>query len=77
MKALTGAQEGDTLLIVADTHKVVCNVLGRLRLFIRDMYLTLDKDSLAFCWIEDFPMFELDEATGKLDFCHNPFSIIK
>ena len=77
VKALTGAQEGDTLLIVADTHKVVCNVLGRLRLFIRDMYLTLDKDSLAFCWIEDFPMFELDEATGKLDFCHNPFSIIK
>ena len=30
---------------------------------------------LAFCWIKDFPMFEQDEKTGKLDFAHNPFSM--
>jgi aspartyl-tRNA synthetase len=77
VKVLTGAKEGDTVLIVADSHKLSCGVLGKLRLFIKDTYLTLDTDSLAFCWIEDFPMFELDEATGKLDFCHNPFSIVK
>lgn len=72
----TWAQEGDTILFVADTYTVVTTALGRLRTFIRDTYLTIDKDDLAFCWIEDFPLFEMDD-TGKLDFCHNPFSIVK
>lgn len=76
VKKSTGAKEGDTLLFVADTHNVVTKSLGRLRTYIRDKYLTLDKDDLSFCWIEDFPMFEMDD-TGKLDFCHNPFSIVK
>ena len=35
----------------------------------------IDADQFAFCWIVDFPMFETDETTGKLDFSHNPFSM--
>ena len=76
IKAKTGAQDGDTILFVADTYDVVTTSLGRLRTYIRDKYLTIDKDDLAFCRIEDFPLFEMDD-TGKLDFCHNPFSIVK
>jgi len=76
IKKTTGAQEGDTVLFVADAYDIVTKSLGRLRIFIRDKYLTLDKDDLAFCWIEDFPFFEIDD-TGKLDFGHNPFSIVK
>ena len=72
----TWAKEGDTILFVADIYAVVTTALGRLRTYIRDKYLTIDKDNLAFCWIEDFPLFEMDD-TGKLDFCHNPFSIVK
>ena len=34
-----------------------------------------DEDQYAICWIVDFPMYELDEETGKLEFCHNPFSM--
>ncbi len=34
-----------------------------------------DEDQYAICWIVDFPMYELDEETGKVDFCHNPFSM--
>ncbi len=34
-----------------------------------------DEEQYAFCWIVDFPMYELDEETGKVDFCHNPFSM--
>lgn len=30
---------------------------------------------VALCWIVDFPLYEQDEATGKIDFCHNPFSM--
>ena len=76
IKAKTGAKEGDTILFVADSYDVVTTSLGRLRTYIRDKYLRIDKDDLAFCWIEDFPLFEMDD-TGKLDFCHNPFSIVK
>ena len=34
-----------------------------------------DEDQYAICWIVDFPMYELDEETGKVEFCHNPFSM--
>ena len=34
-----------------------------------------DEKQYAFCWIVDFPMYELDEETGKVEFCHNPFSM--
>ena len=35
----------------------------------------IEKDVFKFCWIVDFPMFELDEQTGKIEFSHNPFSM--
>ena len=35
----------------------------------------IDKDRFEFCWVNDFPMYENDEETGKLDFSHNPFSM--
>ena len=35
----------------------------------------LDKNSFNFCWIVDFPMFEIDDKTNKLQFSHNPFSM--
>ena len=34
-----------------------------------------DEEQYALCWIVDFPMYEKDEETGKIDFCHNPFSM--
>ncbi len=34
-----------------------------------------DEEQYAICWIVDFPMYELDEETGKVEFCHNPFSM--
>ena len=35
----------------------------------------IDKDQFAFCWIVDYPMYELDEKTKKIKFSHNPFSM--
>jgi aspartyl-tRNA synthetase len=34
-----------------------------------------EKDTFKFCWIVDFPMYEINERTGKVDFSHNPFSM--
>ena len=35
----------------------------------------MDKEQYTFCWIVDFPMYEMGEESGKLEFCHNPFSM--
>lgn len=35
----------------------------------------MDKEKYEFCWIVDFPMYEIGEESGKLEFCHNPFSM--
>ncbi len=35
----------------------------------------LEKDAYRFCWIVDFPMYEIGEESGELEFCHNPFSM--
>ena len=35
----------------------------------------MDKERYEFCWIVDFPMYEIGEETGELEFCHNPFSM--
>ena len=35
----------------------------------------MDKEHYEFCWIVDFPMYEIGEESGQLEFCHNPFSM--
>ena len=37
----------------------------------------MDKERYEFCWIVDFPMYEIGEESGELEFCHNPFSMPK
>jgi aspartyl-tRNA synthetase len=51
--------------------------MGKFRIHLADLLGLKDKNILAFCWIKDFPMFEINEITGKLDFGHNPFSMPK
>jgi aspartyl-tRNA synthetase len=68
--AAMDAKEGDTLLIVADRLRVVYNVLGQLRL---DLGKPANNDELAFAFIVDFPVFEVDED-GKLSPAHHPFT---
>ena len=71
----TGIQGEDALFIVADTDKMCSRVLGKLRTMLCDKLDLLEKDIYKFCWITDFPMYEENEETGMIDFCHNPFSM--
>ena len=48
---------------------------GKARVVIGDELGLTDKDRFAFAWIVDFPMYEADEETGRVDFSHNPFSM--
>ena len=71
------ANMGDLLLVVAGENKVVNMVLCELR---REMGYRLrltEPDLLAFAFIVDFPLFELDNKTGRLESMHHPFTALR
>jgi aspartyl-tRNA synthetase len=68
------AQTGDIIFFGADQKDVVNKVLGKLRDKLGDMFGLKDPNIVAWAWITDFPMYELNKE-GKLDFMHNPFSM--
>lgn len=68
-----GAKRGDLLLIVADEPKVVNNVLSSLRMEMASRLKLADPDMMAFCFIRDFPLFELSDA-GRWEPTHHPFT---
>jgi aspartyl-tRNA synthetase len=70
-----GAKPGDLLFFGADKREVVNKALGVVRLRLNDVLKLTDADELAFAWITDFPFYEMDEKTGKIEFGHNPFSM--
>jgi len=74
---LTHLEVGDVVFFWAGEKNVVCNYMGKFRVHLAELLELADKDTLAFCWVTDFPMFEQDEITGKIDFGHNPFSMPK
>ncbi len=70
---LGGGKAGDLLLFVADEEEKAATVLGALRLALRDkLKLAGDRD-FRFCWVVDFPMFEVGED-GKVGAKHHPFT---
>ena len=68
-------ENNDLVLIISGKKSTVKRSLGQLRLIVGETLGLIDKDRLELCIINDFPMFEKDEETGKYDFCHNPFSL--
>ena len=73
----TGAQSGDTVFFGADKREVVNKVLGRLRNEFASHFNLKDENKVALAWITDFPFYEYDEKSQKVDFGHNPFSMPK
>jgi aspartyl-tRNA synthetase len=70
----SGAGEGDLILIVADTHEVTADVLGRLRVELGDRLGLADPDVLSYVWIHHFPLYQWDAENRRWDATHNPFS---
>lgn len=75
VKERTGASDGDAVFFGADARTVVNKVLGRLRVEFADHFNLKDPNTIALCWIVDFPFYEWDDARKKVDFGHNPFSM--
>jgi len=77
MEARLQPKNGDIVFFSADEYLKAVKILNVVRLALRDKFELADKNTLAFCWVTDFPMFEESDINGKLDFAHNPFSMPK
>ncbi len=70
----TDTKAGDSIFFIAEHKGIVEKLAGEIRREIGIRQDLLEKDVFKFCWIVDFPMYEIGD-NGKLDFCHNPFSM--
>ncbi|NKB26725.1 MAG: aspartate--tRNA ligase [Rhodobacteraceae bacterium] len=70
-----GLKVGDAAFFLGGKPAHFEAVAGRARVEIGNELGLTDTDRFAFAWIVDFPMYEADEETGKIDFSHNPFSM--
>ena len=77
IRSKTGAKDGDIVFFGADAHNIVNKVLGKLRIAFADHFELKDPNIISLVWIVDFPLYEKDEKTGKVDFGHNPFTMPK
>jgi len=73
----TEAQDGDAVFFGADKRAVVNAVLGKLRSEFANHFGLKNPNEVALAWVIDFPFYEFDAKTNKMDFGHNPFSMPK
>ena len=65
----------NTLVVVAGGEQAVKSAGVMIKTFGAACEGHMDKERYEFCWIVDFPMYEIGEESGELEFCHNPFSM--
>ena len=80
LKSMINASEGDAVFFVCDKISAAEKMAGRARDAICNALpegheAAREGGLFKFCWIVDYPMYEMDETTGKIDFSHNPFSM--
>ena len=71
---LADLDKGDTIFFIADHEKRANELAGQIRQELGKRLDLIDESVFKFCWIIDFPMYELDEH-DRITFCHNPFSM--
>ena len=75
IKESANLKDGDAIFFACDKEKKAANIAGKVRVEIAKQCDLIDSDIFKFCWIIDFPYYEEDEETGRIDFSHNPFSM--
>ncbi len=71
----TNAKIGDSIFLACNKQKELEKITALARDKIAGDLNLIDDNIFAFCWIVDYPMFEIDEQTQKIKFSHNPFSM--
>ncbi len=69
------AEVGDTIFMSCGNKSEVEKLLSIARNKIANELNLIDQNAFSFCWVVDYPMFEIDENTKKIEFSHNPFSM--
>jgi aspartyl-tRNA synthetase len=72
---ICSAEIGDSIFLSCGKSKDLEKILSIARQKIANDLEIIDKNRFAFCWIVDYPMFEIEESTKKIIFSHNPFSM--
>ncbi|MBR6403315.1 MAG: aspartate--tRNA ligase [Eubacterium sp.] len=75
LRSTVGLQVGDTIFFIADKEANAALYAGQIRTELGSRLDLLEKNAYRFCYINDFPMYELDEETKQPAFTHNPFSM--
>ncbi|MBM3601616.1 MAG: aspartate--tRNA ligase [Alphaproteobacteria bacterium] len=75
LKSLTGTGDGDAVFFACDKAEGAAKLAGLARTKLGHDLGLLEQSSFRFCWVVDFPMYEKDPDTDKIDFSHNPFSM--
>ncbi|MBT3903149.1 MAG: aspartate--tRNA ligase, partial [Pelagibacteraceae bacterium] len=73
--SLFNLQDNQSIFFICDKQKEAQLFSGKVREKLCKELNLLNKNAFEFCWIVDFPMYELDEKTNKIEFSHNPFSM--
>ena len=72
---ITNAKVGDSIFFACSKKDEIEKITSQAREKIANDLKLIDENIFAFCWIVDYPMFEIDENNGKIGFSHNPFSM--
>src|SRR5262245_18580980 len=75
LRSAAGIKEGDALFFACDKKAAAEKFAGVVRNKLGQELDLYEKNAFRFCWIVDFPMYELNPDSGKVEFSHNPFSM--
>ena len=75
IRVACGLVAGDAVFFAAGSGAEMVRFSGLVRTRIATELDLVETDTFRFCWITDFPMYEINEETGRIDFSHNPFSM--
>ena len=75
LMSISSAEVGDSVFLACGKENDVKNILSLARQKIANELNLVNENCFAFCWIVDYPMFEVDEISKKIKFSHNPFSM--
>ena len=75
IRAISGIKDGETVFFISDAPRAVDSFAGQIRTWLGERLDLIEKNAFRFCFVVDFPMYEINEETKKLDFTHNPFSM--
>ena len=75
LASLAGLTAGDVIFFIADNEERASKYAGQIRNELGERLDLIEKNAYRFCYVNDFPMYELDEETKQIGFTHNPFSM--